>query len=245
MKQSNKISVIIPVLNEKSCLRELLVQLQAIRSLGHELIVVDGGSTDGSQECLHAVVDNEASLIDIMLETSSGRALQMNAGASLANGSLLWFLHADTILNDELIEELTRIAEAHSSPIKSHAEIWGWFNIRLSGRAISLRLIERMMNIRSRTSGIATGDQGMFVAKSLFERAGGFPEIALMEDIALSKVLRKISRAVRPKNKLISSSRRWELNGIWKTVFLMWRLRLAFAFGVDPLKLSQLYKNHK
>ncbi len=259
MKIAQKISVIIPVLNESEALLPLLYSLQIMRSQGHELIVVDGGSTDGSLQQLKALVEtnriisdtampsiNETVfLIDTLLESASGRAMQMNLGATSAVGDLLWFVHADSILNTALINALMQLSVTRALAMKPRSSLWGWFNVRLSGNLISLKIIQSMMNFRSRMSSIATGDQAMFVDKELFERVGRFPEIPLMEDIALSKQLKKICRPVRLKGKLITSSRRWKKNGVWRTVFLMWRLRWAYALGKDPAVLAQRYRDNE
>ncbi|HEU0282595.1 MAG TPA: TIGR04283 family arsenosugar biosynthesis glycosyltransferase [Gallionella sp.] len=222
-----RISVIIPALNEAANIPNVLLALAPLRSRGHEVIVVDGGSSDGTAALATPLADR-------VLHASRGRALQMNAGARAAEGEMLWFLHADTLPPpnaDELI--LQALAQGRRG--------WGHFDVRLSGTGALLRMVAFMMNRRSRLSGIATGDQGIFVRREVFEHAGGFPEISLMEDIALSRVLKRHSRPAHAAQGLVTSSRRWEQRGVWRTILLMWRLRLAYFLGADPRKLAGLY----
>lgn len=225
---SSRLSIIVPTLNEASCIGTLLDDLAPLRAAGHELILVDGGSDDDTVRLASHHVDH-------VLDSPAGRARQMNTGAAAANGDVLWFVHADSRIpegaGDALLEALRCGAD------------WGRFDVRLSGRDWRLRMIERMMNLRSCITGIATGDQGMFISRSLFESCGGFPAIALMEDIALSRRLRSSSRpACIPKPRLVTSSRRWESRGPLRTVWLMWRLRLAYALGTAPDTLARRYR---
>ncbi len=220
------ISIIIPVLNEEHNLSSVLQALQSFRRSGHEVIVVDGGSIDNSLLC----AQREA---DVAIVSKPGRALQMNCGAAVASGDVFLFLHADTRLPENTLQLLTAIDTRQS--------YWGRFDVRLSGQKIVFRLIERLMNLRSRLTSIATGDQAIFVERQLFQDIGGFPEIALMEDIAISRSLKKRAKAVCLKSKVVTSSRRWETEGVVATVFLMWKLRLYFFFGVSADKLNQLY----
>lgn len=222
-----KISVIIPVQNEAKNIGRLLQELQSCRDRGHELIVVDGGSADETILIARPWVDN-------LLETGAGRATQMNAGASKANGEILWFLHADSQVPENADKLIVNAVTNGSS-------IWGRFDVRLSGRNPSLRMVEAMMNLRSRLTGIATGDQAIFISKDLFEKAGGFPDQCLMEDIEISKKLKKYQSPVTLRETLITSSRRWEEKGILKTVLLMWTLRAAYFFGVPVEKLCLRY----
>ncbi len=222
-----RISVIIPALNEAAQITEVLQALASLRRRGHEVIVVDGGSSDGTP----ALADP---LADQVLHATKGRALQMNAGAHAATGDVLWFLHADTMpLPDADEAILAALAQGNRG--------WGHFDVRLSGASILLRMVAALMNRRSRLSGIATGDQGIFVRRELFDLTGGFPEIPLMEDIALSRLLKKHSCPACIAQELVTSSRRWEQRGIWRTIFLMWRLRLAYFLGADPRKLAGQY----
>jgi len=220
------LSIILPVLNEEASLPDVLVRLQYLRQQGHEIIVVDGGSRDNS-----LMLAQQAA--DIVIVSQPGRAVQMNSGAELATGDILLFLHADTAL-PEAVERIL-------SEIESDV-FWGRFDVRLSGKRLIFRVIEAMMNLRSRITSVATGDQAIFVKTSLFKKIGGFPEIALMEDIAISKQLRKIVKPVCVRNRVVTSSRRWEESGVIKTVLLMWKLRLYYFFGMSPQKISRMYR---
>lgn len=222
-----RISVILPVLNESACIGAVLAALAPMRADGHEVIVVDGGSSDGTPELAGILADR-------VLHCGRGRARQMNAGAAQAGGDVLWFVHADCLPPPHAARA---IAEALVRPNRH----WGRFSVRLTGGAWLLRVVERMMNARSCLTGIATGDQGMFVERPLFQRVGGFPEIALMEDIALSRALKRNGRPACLAGPMVCSSRRWQRDGIVRTIMLMWWLRLAFAFGADPARLARRY----
>ena len=220
------ISIIIPTLNEENVIQTFLQQLQQFRTQGHEVIVVDGGSSDRT-------VSVATELSDKVINSESGRAVQMNNGASQSRNDILWFLHADTVISDQSVVQIQQAIN------KSN---WGRFNVKLSGSNILFRLIEFMMNIRSCLTGVATGDQGIFVKRKTFESVGCFSNLPLMEDIDLSKKLIKISKPACIKNTLITSSRRWEERGILSTVVLMWRLRFLYWFGVSANKLAAQYK---
>ena len=221
------VSVIIPTLDERRHLPATLAALQQPRRDGHEVIVVDGGSTDGT-------CDIASGHADRILSSPKGRALQMNAGAREARGEVLLFLHADTRIPHESFQ-------AFLEGFPSSRRAWGRFDVRLSGSRRMLRVVETMMNVRSRLSGIATGDHGIFVRRETFEKIGGYPEIPLMEDVAISRRLKRESRPFRPRGRIVTSSRRWEENGILRTILLMWRLRLAYALGADPGDLARSY----
>ncbi len=223
----SRIAIILPVLNEEARIADCLTLLQPLRGRDCELIVVDGGSGDRT-------VALAESLADRVILSPKGRAAQMNAGARQANGDILWFLHADSL---PPVDAVARIQAALARPDRC----WGRFDVRLSGRHPLLRVVEALMNLRSRLTGIATGDQGIFVRRNLFERVGGYPLIALMEDIALSRLLKRQGRPVCLRQRLTTSSRRWEQNGILRTILLMWRLRLAYFFGADPNQLARIY----
>jgi len=213
-----KLSVVVPVLNEAGGMRDALQALAPLRARGHEVIVVDGGSSDGTREIA-------AGLCDRVLSAPQGRAAQMNAGARVANGDVLLFLHADTRLPaDFMIPD---------------ASVWGRFDVRIDGRHPLLKVVACAMNLRSRLTGIATGDQAIFVRRALFP---GFPEIALMEDVALSGVLKKIGSPSCLRERVVTSGRRWEAHGVLRTIFLMWRLRLLYFLGVSPDALARKYR---
>ena len=222
-----KISIIIPVLNEAKALPLLLNQLQYLRAKGHEVILVDGGSEDNSSQCAEGMVDS-------IQKCDCGRARQMNRGADHATGQLLLFLHADTQLPENV--DMMLASAVHSD------RAWGWFDVRLSGSHILLRIVEWFMNIRSRLTGIATGDQAIFITSELFKEVSGFPEIELMEDISLSKNLRRMCRPITVSDKVTTSSRRWEDNGIIRTVLKMWAIRLRYFLGAKPSTLAGLYE---
>ena len=198
-----------------------------LRARGSEIIVVDGGSTDGT-----AVLAKP--LADFVITHARGRATQMNAGATVAHGDVLLFLHADTRLPanvDELIlEGLARSQRA-----------WGRFDIAIDGSHPLLLVVAASMNIRSRLTGIATGDQAMFITRKAFDAVGGFPEIALMEDIELSRRLKRVSVPLCLGERVTTSGRRWERRGVLRTILLMWRLRLAYFFGAKPDDLARRY----
>ena len=223
----SRISIIIPVLDEAERLGALRGPLSEIQALGHQVIVVDGGSRDESRRVAREITPT-------VIDCARGRALQMNAGAAAAEGELLLFLHADTRLQPGAVEAL--LAE-----LRRGEALWGRFDVRLDGEHWLYRIIESMMNLRSRLSGIATGDQAIFVSPTLFRRVGGFPRIPLMEDVAICKRLRKHSGPVRLRPPVVVSTRRWARNGIIATTLLMWRLRLSFFLGVDPERLARIY----
>jgi rSAM/selenodomain-associated transferase 2 len=220
------LSLILPVLNEAATLPAQLAALQGLRTRGTELIVVDGGSGDGTAELARPAADR-------LLDAPRGRATQMNAGAKASRGEVLLFLHADTTL-PPAADDLIRSAIATGAA-------WGRFDVRIDGRQPLLRIVERMMNWRSRLSGIATGDQAIFVRRDLFERVDGYPELPLMEDIALSKRLKRFAPPACLRQRVITSGRRWEKHGVLRTILLMWRLRASYFLGADPQQLAIRY----
>ncbi len=221
-----KISIIIPVLNEADTIQNFLQTLQPLRDQGHEIVLVDGGSEDNTRELAQPYVDR-------MMTAARGRASQQSLGARMATGQVFLFLHADTLLPqnaDQII--LLALYQGY---------FWGRFNIRLSGRHWFLRVIEQMMNWRSCLTSIATGDQAIFVAKMLYNDVGGMPDIELMEDIEFSKRLKQFCKPACLKSAVITSSQRWEKNGVFKTVLFMWSLRLQYFLGVKPEVLVKKY----
>jgi len=221
------LSIIIPALDEEASIGECLARLQAARAAGTEIIVVDGGSTDATREVA-------STLATRVIESPRGRAVQMNAGARASRGDVLLFLHADTVLPEGA-------ASALSHGLEVRQQAWGRFDVRITGEHLLLPVVAFFMNARSRLTGIATGDQAIFVRRTAFEQAGGFPEIALMEDVAISKALKRVSRPVCLRERVATSGRRWEKRGTLRTILLMWRLRLAFALGADPASLARRY----
>jgi rSAM/selenodomain-associated transferase 2 len=220
---AQRLSVVVPALNEAAGIRAALEALAPLRARGHEVIVVDGGSDDGTPRLA-------AGLCDQVLSAPRGRALQMNAGARAAHGDALLFLHADTRLPpgaDELINESLR------------RSIWGRFDVKIEGRHRLLGIVGCAMNLRSRITGIATGDQAIFVRRAAF---CGFPEIALMEDIAFSKAMKRRARPACLRASVLTSGRRWESRGVLRTIVLMWSLRLLYFLGARPERLVRLYR---
>ena len=226
-----RLSVIVPCLNEAESLAGALDALAPLRRRGVEVVVVDGGSTDGTP----TLATGRA---DLVIASARGRARQMNAGARGAAGDVLLFLHADTALPLDA-DRLVRNGLARSGAS------WGRFDVTIHGRHPLLRVIACAMNVRSRATRIATGDQAIFVTRALFERVGGYPEIALMEDIAFSAALRRTGAPLCLRERVITSGRRWEKHGVLRTVLLMWRLRLAYRLGADPDALALRYAAHK
>jgi rSAM/selenodomain-associated transferase 2 len=222
------ISIIVPILNEVDTLPDLFEHLLFCQRQGCEVILVDGGS-----------VDNSVALARLagftVFETSQGRARQMNIGAAAAQGDVLIFLHADT----RLPVNADRII---SQTLADSCNGWGRFDVHIEGRSSMLKVISTLMNLRSRLSGIATGDQAIFIKRSLFDQVGGFPDQALMEDIEISRRLKRLCRPVCLKEKVTTSGRRWESRGIWRTILLMWRLRLAYWLGTSAERLARAYR---
>jgi rSAM/selenodomain-associated transferase 2 len=225
---SKTVSVIIPTLNEGGVIANLLRDLQPLRSLGWEVIVSDGGSVDST-------LVQAARFADRVLSCGPGRARQMNAAAGLAKGDVLWFLHADSTVSSCVIDQLRRAVAA--------GDAWGRFDVRLSGDHPMFRLIERMINMRSRLTGIATGDQAIFIRRDWFTAIGGFPQLPLMEDIAISRSLRFQAWPRCLSARVVTSSRRWERHGILRTVWLMWRLRLQYFLRVPVERLAREYRS--
>jgi rSAM/selenodomain-associated transferase 2 len=221
------LSIVVPSLDEADGIAGALAALAPLRARGVEIIVVDGGSSDGTMERARPYAN-------VVISAPRGRALQMNAGAARARGEILLFLHADTLLPEAadalIVDGLKRTRRG-----------WGRFDVAIAGRHPLLKVVAWLMNLRSRLTGIATGDQAIFVTRSLFTAAGGYPEIALMEDIALSKRLKHFGPPLCMRHRLTTSGRRWEKHGVLRTILLMWRLRLAYWLGADPAKLALRY----
>jgi rSAM/selenodomain-associated transferase 2 len=220
------LSIIMPVLNEAAGVEDALRALRPYRERGVDVIVVDGGGSDDT-------VNHARPLADCVIEAPRGRATQMNAGAAAAKGDVLLFLHADTRL-PENADALTADGLTRSK------RAWGRFDVQFDGGGW-LALVAFMMNWRSWVSGICTGDQAMFMTRTAFDAIGGFPAIALMEDVAASAKLKRLGRPLCLRARVTTSGRRWRQHGIWRTILLMWRLRLAFFFGGDPKSLARHY----
>jgi rSAM/selenodomain-associated transferase 2 len=220
------VSVIIPVLNEAEGLAALLPELLAQQDLA-EVIVADGGSRDATPDIVQSAGAQ-------YINTHIGRAVQMNTGAAQATGDTLLFLHADTRLPPNAVVLIEEVISAGA--------MWGRFDLRLSGRHWLFRVVERMINWRSCLSGIATGDQAIFLRRDQFEAMGGYAEIPLMEDVEISKRLRRLKWPFCIHQPLTTSSRRWEHHGIVRTIVLMWRMRLAYFLGTSPETLAEQYR---
>lgn len=217
-------SFIIPMRNEAGVIGPLLADLKS-RFAGCELIVVDGESSDHS-------IEEALGVADVVLLGAPGRAAQMNLGAACARGSYLFFLHADT----RPCFSLPQLQQA-----MSRAPGWGFCRVRLSGPHRGLRLVERGMNLRSRWTRVATGDQLLFVSRELFQAVQGFASLPLMEDVDICKRLRRVAGPLMLDAVVCTSSRRWEQNGILRTVLTMWWLRFLYVCGVPPMTLWRIY----
>jgi rSAM/selenodomain-associated transferase 2 len=221
------VSIIVPVLNEQANLPAAWAHLSPYQSQGVQVIVVDGGSTDGTRELAQH-------LGFTVISSPAGRARQMNTGAQQAAGDILLFLHIDT-----------QLPAGWQATIQSRLHgprHWGRFDVRITGRAQVLKLVACMMNARSRLTGIATGDQAIFMTRTAFQDVSGFPDQPLMEDIEISKRLLRLSRPACIADQVITSGRRWENRGVWRTIFLMWRLRLAYWRGQSASQLAKAYQ---
>ena len=225
---ARSLSIVIPVLNEAAGVADAVQALAPLVARGAQLLLADGGSADDTLARVKACAAR-------VISTQRGRALQMNAGARLATGGVLLFLHADTRLpaNSDVV-----IAKA----LDSGVQVWGRFDVRIDGRPRLLRIVAWLMNVRSRWSGIATGDQAIFMTRAAFDEVGGFPVQPLMEDIEISRRLLRLSRPACLRAQVLTSGRRWESGGVWRTIFLMWRLRFAYWRGIAPEQLAALYR---
>jgi rSAM/selenodomain-associated transferase 2 len=217
---AQRLSVIVPALNEAGVIVAALQALAPLRGRGHEVIVVDGGSSDATPDVARPHCDR-------LVVSPRGRALQMNAGARAATGDVLLFLHADT-----------RLPDRADDIIGKEEFVWGRFDVEIDGRHPLLKLVAWSMNLRSRITGIATGDQAIFVRRDAFV---GFPEIPLMEDVAFSRAMKRRAAPVCLRARVITSGRRWDSRGVLATIFLMWRLRLAYFLGARAEDLAKIY----
>ena len=222
-----KISVVMPVLDEAAGISATLRALASLRARGHEVIVVDGGSGDATVALASAGADR-------VIQGPRGRARQMNTGAAVAAGEVLLFLHADTVLPAAADGAIQRAIDQGAR--------WGRFDVRISGGKALFPVIAALMNLRSRLSGIATGDQALFVERTLFLQLGGYADQPLMEDIELSRRLRALSPPACLRLRVQTSGRRWQQRGVWRTVWLMWRLRWRYWRGASPEALARAYR---
>lgn len=224
-----RLTIIIPTLNEAARIVATLESLADLRRRGHEVIVADGGSSDDTAALAGGLADQ-------VICTAAGRAAQMNAGARAATRDVLLFLHADTRLPHGADRLVLQGLDARGCA-------WGRFDVRIAGTHPLLRLVETMMNWRSRLSHICTGDQSIFVRRNAFESVGGYPQQELMEDIAISAQLRRLSAPLCLREPCLTSARRWESQGVVRTIVLMWWLRLRYALGAEPARLARMYRS--
>jgi rSAM/selenodomain-associated transferase 2 len=227
MRAMKSVSSVIPVLDEDAEIVDALTALAPFRARAVEIIVVDGGSRDRTAELARPLCDR-------VIAAPRGRALQMNAGAAAARGQILIFLHVDTRLPPDA-DRLVATAIAQTG------RDWGRFDVRIVGGHVLFPMISATMNLRSRLTGIATGDQAIFVTRQAFATVGAFPYIPLMEDIAFSRRLKGRGAPICLRQHALTSGRRWRKHGVLRTILLMWRLRLAFFLGADPDRLAQRY----
>jgi len=221
------IAIVVPVLNEAALLPSNIERIRA--SSADEVIYVDGGSVDGTQDLLIGAGVK-------WFLSPPGRARQMNCGAAQCSSDIINFIHVDTVIFSDHIEAVRQA-------MRDEAIAGGRLDVRLSGTHPMFRIIESMINLRSRLTKVSTGDQAMFVRRTVFERLGGFPDQALLEDVEMSLRLRRIGRIACLRQQVETSSRRWEQYGIMRTVLLMWWLRFRYWLGADPADLKRLYNN--
>lgn len=229
-------AVILPVFNESENLGRVLPELLEHQQFD-EIIVVDGGSTDASVEIVcrfMSAVTSESAAPPILIQSARGRARQMRAGAGAATADILLFLHADCVLPPDAAGSIREAV--------GRGRLWGRFDVRLSGRHFLLRVVERLMNWRARLTGISTGDQGLYVRRDVYDMLGGFAPLALMEDIEFCRRLKWVGKPARLPGAVVASSRRWENEGIVRTILLMWCLRLLYWLGVSPARLARWYR---
>lgn len=221
------LSVIIPALNEAATLHHLLPDLATACSQA-EIIVVDGGSTDNTPEVVRTFPSVRR------IEASRGRASQMNAGAAFATGQIFLFLHADTVLPPGA-------QAAVSNALRDPGVVGGRFDVRFDNPRAAFRIIAGLMNLRSRLSGIATGDQAIFVRKQTFDRMGGYADIPLMEDVEFTRRLKRQGRLACLRLRVTTAARKWEREGVVRTIVLMWIMRFLYAAGISPARLHRYY----
>jgi rSAM/selenodomain-associated transferase 2 len=219
------VSVIVPVLNEELAIGPALESV--LRLDPDEILVVDGGSLDKSREVAAAMGVN-------VISSERGRARQMNLGARLARGEVLLFLHADTRLPDSALADIHRA-------LQDPNVAGGRFDVSLDGAGWMLKMVGAMISLRSRLSRVATGDQAIFIRREIFTRLGGYPDIPLMEDVAFSRALKRVGKVACLKSRVVTSARRWQTEGIWRTIFRMWALKSLYLLGVSPFWLKRFY----
>ena len=231
MTFTTPLTVVMPVLNEASGMAAALAALAPLVNNGAQVVVADGGSTDATT----AIAAAARSPAITVVHCGKGRAVQMNAGAAQATGKALIFLHADTVLPPNA-------AALVQNALANGQHVWGRFDVRIEGQSNWLPVVSALMNLRSRLTGIATGDQAIFMTQAAFTAVRGYAAQPLMEDIDMSQRLLKLSRPACLLQKVVTSGRRWDTRGAWRTIVLMWRLRFAYWRGTPPERLAQLYR---
>ncbi len=221
------ISIIIPVLNEEATVEQFLTPLtHQCKEHGYELLIVDGGSTDNTV----AIAEHYGRVI----HSAKGRATQMNMGAKIAQGDVLLFLHADTLLPHTAFAAIEQV-------LTSSKVVAGAFRLRFDCDSLPYKLVAFSTNLRSRLSNIFTGDQAYFVRTESFRAVGGYPDQPLMEDLEIIAPLRKIGNVVLLPQYVTTSARRHQKIGLLRSVLFMWYLRTLYTFGTSPLRLQQMY----
>lgn len=229
------LSVIMICLNEGDNVRRSLQVLSGWRERGAEIIVVDGGSSDDT-------IAQVTPLADCVVETSKGRANQLNAGAAEARGQILIFFHADTIAPLDGDQTLQKALATTTSADSPQSLAWGRFDVRIQGQSFWLGMVATLMNLRSRLTGIATGDQALFMTREAFDAVGGFARQPLMEDIEICKQLRRLAKPICLRDTVVTSGRRWDTKGVWRTIFLMWSLRWRYWRGESAESIARDYQ---
>jgi len=224
-----RISVVIPVLDEEKTIAATLGTLPSLKS--DDLLIVDGGSTDDT-----TTICERLGVRVISCERS--RARQMNAGAHRVNGDVLLFLHADTRLPPSAFDDIR-------AALKDPRCVGGRFDIELAGDQWLLKIIGKMISLRSRLTKVATGDQALFIRRVVFDAIGGYPDVPLMEDLALSRAMKRLGKIACLKSRVITSGRRWEAEGVWRTIFKMWMLKSLYLLGVSPVRLKRYYADSR
>ena len=233
----SSISIIVPLYNEGSGPVDLVAHLDGVAP-ECEVIVVDASDNPESRKVVNTLAEQASSArVEVIKAARSGRALQMNLGAEHARGDVLLFLHCDTRLYESSLKQVSQVV--------GDGARWGRFDIVLDAPGIPYRVIETMIKLRSRVRQLATGDQGIFVTAELFHKVGGYPEIALMEDVALSKSLAACGPPVIIPQPISTSARRWQNRGPLRTIFLMWKLRFLYWIGVPAERLNVMYGDER
>jgi rSAM/selenodomain-associated transferase 2 len=223
-----KLSVIVPMLNEAGAIGATLAAIR-VGAPDAEIVVVDGGSADGSVEIARP-------RCEVVIIGERGRAQQMNAGAARSSGEAMVFVHADTIVPESFARDI-------ETALADPSVVGGRFDIRLDDDHPLCVLIGALISLRSRISRTATGDQAIFVRRTTFDALGGFPDLPICEDLDFARRLKRAGRVACLRTKVITSARRWRRGGILRTSIRMWTIRLLYLAGVSPSRLSRMYSD--